>query len=81
MAESSASPIWPSSPATRPAPKTMNTAIPCAVAVMNTEASTEIAATSAAASASASAGQDEWSGVQSPNARVSTRAIAKTTST
>src|SRR3954451_19299766 len=39
------SPIWPSSPATNPAPKTMNTAIPFAVDDRNTEPSSDTAAT------------------------------------
>ena len=73
MREAIASPICPSSPATSPAPKTMNTAMPCAVEARKTEARVETAAMITTAAARVSPGRTAWSGVQSPKANVSSR--------
>ena len=53
MCEVSASPIWPSSPAASPAPKTMKTAMPFAVVERKTEPSSESAETTTTPAASA----------------------------
>ena len=79
VSESIPSPICPIRPATRPAPKTMNTAMPLAVAVIATEPSTEIAAMSTTAPASESAGSTTRLGHQPVNAPVISRAPRKTT--
>ena len=74
--EFSASPIVPSSPETSPAPNTISTPMPFAVAVRNTEPSSEIAATTATASAIRSPDATGWSGHQSPITPVTTTALA-----
>ena len=64
--ECSAEPIWPSSPAIRPAPKTMKTAIPFAVGVRKTEPSSETAPITSTPPASSMAGITTRSGAQLP---------------
>jgi hypothetical protein len=76
--DESASPIWPSSPATSPAPNTMKTAIPLAVADRKTEPASDTAAMMATASASPSAGTTMRSGHQPPVMRVITAVARKT---
>ena len=56
--ELSASPIEPSRPASRPAPKIMSTPIPLAVAVRKIEPSSDSAATTTTAEREAQAGAD-----------------------
>ena len=75
-----ASPIWPRSPPTRPAPKSMNTAIPFAVEERNTEPSRLSAATITTATASPSAGCQNRSGHQPP-AQYVIPAVAENTPT
>ena len=79
--EPSASPIWPSSPAVSPAPNSMKTAIPLALAESSTEPASESAESTATAAASISAGATVRSGHQSLNAHVITVAARKTTIT
>ena len=72
-----ASPIVPSSPATSPAPNTMSTAMPFAVALQeHRAAASEIAATAATASAIRRPEATGWSGHQSPMTPVTTTAAA-----
>ena len=79
--ELSASPIWPSSPATSPAPTYRKIAIPFAVADRKTDPSSERPTTTTTAAASSTAGVTSRSGHQSPVVPVITTAIPKTTST
>ena len=66
VADPSACPIVPSSPATRPAPKIMKTAIPFAVDDRKTEPRSDSPATRATAHASVTPGQAIRSGHQWP---------------
>ena len=59
--------MFPSSPATRPAPKTMNTAIPFAIELRNTDPSSDTAATIATPPASSNPGVTMRSGHHDPS--------------
>ena len=62
----SASPIWPSRPAARPAPKSMKTAMPLAVEVRKTDPRSDSAAITSTATTSPSPGSTGLSGHQPP---------------
>ena len=81
MSDPSDSPIWPISPATRPAPKTMKTAIPFAVEDRTTEPASDSAHRIATAAASSIAGSSTRSGHQPPATQVITAASRNTVTT
>ena len=79
--ESSASPIWPSSPDVRPAPNSINTVIPCAVELVKAEARTEMQVITATAAPSSKVAVKSRSGAKSPVIFVIRTVSRKTTTT